>query len=626
MKIALIPQPHSLKAGTGFFRLPDSGTITISSDNLLLVAEKAGRLFKDSVIATRQSDTAPTLCIVVRNGLKPGGYRLSITSKGIAIHAASATAASCGVETLLQINSQCPDGGLPVLTIDDWPDFKDRGIYYDVTRGRVPKLERLMEQIELLSEYKINHYQLYIEHAFKFTGHPTIGRGASPLTADDIRRLDEHCRAHNIELIPSLASFGHMSNILKQPRYRHLAEDWGIGKYLSPDAEKLQPWQRRKGWTLSPANPEVYKFLDSLYSEFLPLFTSDRFNVCCDETWDLGLGQSYAMCQKKGKGRVYLDHILKLRELAARYGKRIMFWGDMMRHYPELLEEIPKDVTILDWGYNFNENFDRLRDLKRAGLDFFAAPGTSSWVSPFPRLHEAMANIHGFAAAGLKHDACGLLTTDWGDGGHGNFTENSWHGYLFAAEQAWNVKADAKSFTHRFCKLFMGIDKSSFSRAIEELGEVAHFQFGRYYQSFWSHVFFAKPEDDIFRQMEGGAYVCKNGRISRMRLTPDSRLGLYAMKRMRKIRKAIAAARTPSGVDPHGLLPYWLYAADVIIHAAHKLSAFGHGGKDTLTSRRVLKKEMVELMKRFKKLWLDRNRAAEIEITLMRYRIVIEAL
>ena len=626
MNPALIPQPHSLKKGKGFFHLPASGTIGISTNKLFLVAKRAMTLFKGSVVVTSFSGTASTLWIVLRDGIKTGGYRLLITSKGIVIQAESVVAASYGLQTLLQINSQCSDGRLQALKIDDWPDFTERGIYYDVTRGRVPKIERLMEQIDLLSAHKINHYQLYIEHVFKFAGHPEIGKGASPLTPDDIRKLDAHCRKRNVELIPSLASFGHMSNVLKHPRYRRFAEDWGIGKYLSPEAGKLQPWQRHKGWTLSPANPDVYKFLDSLFSEFLPLFTSDRFNVCCDETWDLGLGQSYKLCLKKGKGRVYLDHILKLRNLAAKYGKRIMFWSDMIRHYPELIKEVPDDVTILDWGYNFNEDFDRLRDLKKSRLDFFACPGTSSWVAPFPRLHEAMANIHGFAAAARKHGARGLLTTDWGDGGHGNFMENSWHGYLFAAEQAWNVNADRKDFTRRFCKLFMGIDELGFARAIEGLGDVVHLQFARYYQSFWSHVFFAKPDDDVFRQKEDAAYVCKNGKISRVRLVPDAKLGRATLKRMMKIRNAIAARTGKRGADLRRILPYWLFAADTLLHATRKMAAFGNDGENTPATRHALKKEMIALMKRFRKLWLARNRTSEIEITLKRYRRVIDAL
>jgi len=62
-----------------------------------------------------------------------------------------------------------------------WPDFPDRAIYHDVARGRVPKLERLKELADLLSRFKINQLQLYIEHTLKFRRHPSIGKNASAL-------------------------------------------------------------------------------------------------------------------------------------------------------------------------------------------------------------------------------------------------------------------------------------------------------------------------------------------------------------------------------------------------------------------------------------------------------------
>ena len=84
-----------------------------------------------------------------------------------------------------------------------------------------------------------------------------------------------------------------------------MAEDWGVGKYVAPD-EDLKQAITIRGWTLSPANKKIYDFLDSLYAQFLPLFSSKRFNVCCDETWDLGLGRKWTKSQlfRRKEGQV----------------------------------------------------------------------------------------------------------------------------------------------------------------------------------------------------------------------------------------------------------------------------------------------------------------------------------
>jgi hypothetical protein len=49
--------------------------------------------------------------------------------------------------------------------------------------------------------------------------------------------------------------------------------------------------------------------LSDLYADFLPAFSSAWLNVDCDETWDLGTGQSKELSERLGKGRVYLQHI-----------------------------------------------------------------------------------------------------------------------------------------------------------------------------------------------------------------------------------------------------------------------------------------------------------------------------
>jgi len=607
------------------FSLPESGEIYISDGILRDAAEEACTFMAGYRIMTVAR--AATCCIYFRRkaGYGRQGYRLNIDGHSIVIEAGSSDGAFWGVQTLRQIVAQSGDRKLPVLEIKDRPDFEDRGLYYDVSRGRIPKLERLKELAEQLSHYKVNQFQLYIEHTFLFHGHPEIGKNASPITAGEIMELDEFCRERHIELVPSLASFGHLSAVLKLPRYRHLAEDWGIGRYMSPDADKLPEWQKRIAWSLSPANPAVYVFFESLFGEFLPLFSSNRFNICCDETFDLGLGQSFELCRKRGKGRVYLDHILKLRKLTARYGKKIMFWGDIIRKYPGQLKRIPRDVTLLDWGYDHNHSYDRVRDFKRAGLKFYVCPGTGSWNALFPRLPEAVANIRGFAAAGKKNGASGLLNTDWGDGGHYNFMELSWPEYLFGAEQGWNAGADIKSFARRFCRLFLGSESADLEKALVGLGDVAQLQV-RKNRSAWQEIFFAVPGDEILRGTIVDAWISADGKISGAKVKLDAALGRKTVRKLGQVRQVFLSHSRSGKGDLLNVLPYWIFAVDTMIHSARKLTVLGKGGRDSKSNRRLLRSELKSLLGRFRSLWLERNRISEIGITVERYRKVIDSI
>jgi len=626
---ALIPDPKRLRLTGGFWTIPRKGTIGVSDWTLANEAREAQSFLPGfTTAADAPAMAGPCDVSLVRRRLRlpREGYTLSVRPSGVVVCGQDAAAIFRGVQTLRQLVEQC-GGRVPCLRIEDHPDFAERGVYYDVTRGRVPRLERLLELAELLARHKINQLQLYIEHTFRFRGHPAIGRGESPLTADDILALDAHCRRLHIELVPSLASFGHLSTVLSHPQYRHLAEDWGIGRYLSPDAHTIPEWARRKAWSLAPANPGTYRFLDSLFAEFLPLFSSSRFNVCCDETMDLGLGQSHRLAQRKGRGRLYLDHVLRLRDLAARYGKTILFWGDIIRHYPELIPEIPKDVTVLDWGYDSRHPFVRIADFRKAGVPFCACPGTSSWVSLFPRLHESEANIRGFAAAARSSGAAGLLNTDWGDRGHHNFMEFSWYGYLLGAEEAWNGRADARTYSARFCREFLGSADPRLARAVRTLGDVSHLAVAGHYQSVWYHLFFALPDSDLFAPQRRRGSTCRNGLIRHdapVRL--DAALGRKALRQLDGVRGAFVDLLRRPGVDPHAVLPYWIFAVDTIAHAARKLTVLGAGGRNTPAARRALRKEMLALQKRFVALWMARNRRSEIRVTLRRYRRAIAAL
>ncbi len=624
MKPVFLPEPKKVKLTNGCMPLTGKIHIGIASQSLFGAATLVREFLPCTKVYVSVPGVADTIALSLNPKLRPGGYTLRVSPAGVTIAGRTAAAVSHGVQTLRQLVAQS-NGVLPCLAIEDWPDFADRGVYYDVCRGRVPKLEWLMKMADHLAQYKINQLQLYIEHTFAFRGHPRIGQGASPLTAEDILTLDAYCDARGIELVPSLATFGHLATVLKHPEYHHLAEDRGIGKYETPDDR--QAWQRLIAWSLSPAVPGVYSFLDSLFAEFLPLFRSTRFNICCDETWDLGLGQSYTLCKKLGKGVVYLNHVRKVRDLAAKYGKSVMFWGDIIRHYPELIGRIPSDMTVLDWGYGYDHPFDRIKDFEKADLPFFACPGTSSWVALFPRLPEAMENIHGFAKAGYRHGADGLLNTDWGDGGHYNFMEFSWHGYLFGAEQGWNTGANQKSFHARFARLFLRSNDKALADAVSEMGEIAEVNAAGYYQSLWRHTLFAAPGDDVFRRTKPVEVIeALNGRVVKRKKRVDAAFAAGYLPRIHRVRKTLAAASRQKGADPLKVLPYWEFAADTMACAIRKMKAFGPGGRDTPEVRRALKREMMGLRARFVKLWMARNRPSEIRITLALYRRAIRSL
>lgn len=625
----MIPQPRRCTMLDGAVNIPNRPAIGIPAHDWLAAAQALQNALPHATIHAAARKVGYDIRFVNDTRQPAEGYRLIIAAGGITLAAATARGAFWGAQTLRQIIAQAKDGRLPCLEIVDVPDFPDRAYYYDIARGRVPHHERLVELIDLLAAHKINQLQLYIEHTFAFRGHPKIGQGANPLTAEDILALDAHAGAQFVELVPSLATFGHLSPVLTHPEYHHLAEDNGTGDYRNTD--EMPAFARNfklKGWSLAPANPECYQFLDSLFAEFLPLFHSPRFNVCCDETWDLGCGQSYDLVKKIGHGELYLRHLLKLYELCGKYNKQMMCWGDILRKYPALLKRLPGDVVLLDWGYSYNHNLASIQDFKKAGFSFMACPSTSSYVSFFPRIPQSRANVSGFAAAAKKAGAQGILNTEWGDGGHYNFLECSWPEILFGAEQSWNTAAQDKDYSPRFMRLFLNMpeDKcAAAARVCDRLGEISFLAADGYYQSVLRHVFFAPPTDKLFSGSELKITEVINGKISVHPGTLDAARGKALVKELDGIVKSIAGWRKISGADPHQTLAYWEFAAECLRFAARKLSVLT-GRADTPAARRQLVREQKSLLVKFQRLWLARNHKSEIMITVKNYRRAIRAL
>ena len=446
----------------GFFRWPRKPVLAGSrSADMLPLKQLCGELSCHLLKGTiARNAFGPAAVRIHRDKDIANGeaYRIAISPQGIEIYAGADAGAYYGMQTLRDLVA-IYGTRLPGCRIEDEPDFGRRGVCHDCSRGKVPTLDTLKDLVERLAHWKINELQLYVENVFTFTRHPEIGKGFSPFTPEEILALQDHCRMHHVRLVGTLASFGHLENILAIKRYRHLGEMPGFRGFPG-------------GMTLCPGDSGSIRLIDELYSEFVPLFEAEDFNVCCDETWELGRGRSKRRAADVGVGRIYLDFLLKIYRLCEKHGKRMNAWADIALKYPELLDELPRDMVLLNWEYEQDgKNIARTKEIAQAGIPLMVCPGTSGWLTHGSRLPNSMCNVSNFAAEGRKHAAEGLLNTDWGDQGHRNFLGVSLHGFAHGAACAWHGRAvDDARFTENFCYHVFGRHKNGMAEAIRLLG------------------------------------------------------------------------------------------------------------------------------------------------------------
>ncbi len=401
----LLPFPRSLQRRPGIFLLP-----------------KWKPLAAIKVVRTR---SAPA---------QAEGYAITIDRNGVQIEfreTPGLRAASATLRQLLREHGR----RLPCLRIRDWPDFSRRGVMLDISRGRVPKLETLLDLAEKLSDFKINELQLYTEHTFAYRKYKSVWQSWGALTAKEIQILDARCQELGIDLVPNQNSFGHLRYFLEDSRLKKLGE-------LSEPYEAETKDFLRRPTTLAPKHPGTLPFLRGLYDELLPNFSNEFFNIGGDETWDLGKGRSKRLCEIKGKGPVYLDFLKKLHREVKTHDRKMMFWGDIILKYPKLIHELPKDVIALNWGYEADHPFAKeAAQFAKAKIPFYVCPGTSTWQTIIGKHDNGLANLHAAAKAGKRFGAIGYLNTDWGDGGHPQPLAVSWPMFAAGAALSWNSKA-----------------------------------------------------------------------------------------------------------------------------------------------------------------------------------------
>lgn len=596
----LVPRPQQLRRTTDSLRLPSplpirwAPNVPGAQAAANRLAERVAPLVNGSppTAAAGSDDHGPAVFLgpaVDTGPLAPDGYRLSIRGDGIRIRAGGPAGFFYGAMTLVQV-IRSEGTVLPGLEIEDAPDFPVRGVMLDVSRDKVPTLDTLYAWVDWLSELKVNQLQLYTEHTFAYLKHPEVWADASPLTAAEIRSLDLYCADRFVELVPNQNSFGHLRRWLLHPRYRHLAECEGAFPY---------PWggTGQGPFSLNPLHPGSVRLLEDWYQELLPNFQSGRFNVGCDETFDLGVGASRAACEQRGKGRVYLDFLLKIHALCRRHHRTMMFWGDILLKHPALVPDLPTDVVALNWGYEAVHPFDRECPVfAEAGLPFWVCPGTSSWLSLVGRTRNCLSNLGAAVDQGKRWGATGVLVTDWGDEGHWQPQVAADVGLAAGAAYAWSRESNRRMDPAPALSVHRYRDEARVLGTVAlEAGDV-------------HRVFHLQPAN---RSMLHQGLVLSPPELRELAVTPGE-TG-QAMDLLDELMSRLARAR-PMADDGHRAREEWAHALRLARHGCRRMEAV-RTGRDHAS----LGKELEDLVAEQKRLWLRRNRPGGLADSLSKF-------
>jgi hypothetical protein len=155
-------------------------------------------------------------------------------------------------------------------------------------------------------------------------------------TKAEFKDILAYSRSLGLEPIPLLQTIGHCEYVLKNERYKPLAEVPGrIDQYC-------------------PRNPEVAAFLTRWIAEYLDVFGPIRyFHLGADEAYTLGeCPRCRAYAAEHSLSELFIDHINTMSRPLVDRGIRPAIWGDMVLHHPEALDKLSRKVLIFDWLYD----------------------------------------------------------------------------------------------------------------------------------------------------------------------------------------------------------------------------------------------------------------------------------
>src|SRR5580700_4854875 len=369
----LMPQPAHLSTQEGRFTLsPSLAVITDHYRDARLdaaIARCLDRIETQTGISIPTSPSANASGALAISVDGPGqtiqsidedeSYSLNVSPSGVRLHAAAVVGAMRGLETLQQlIQADAAGYFLPVVSIQDTPRFRWRGLMIDCGRHFMP-VEVIRRTLDGMAAVKLNvfHWHLTEDQGFRmesraFPGLTGLGSDGLFYTQEQAREIVAYARDRGIRVVPEFDMPGHSSawfvgypDLASAPGPFHIEREFGV----------FDP-------VMDPTRESTYKFLDTFIAEMAAIFPDHFMHIGGDENngveWKTNARIQTFMREHNLKDTSALQNYFnqRLLKILEKHGKRMIGWDEI------LTPDLPKDIMVQSW-----RGFDSLATGARNG-------------------------------------------------------------------------------------------------------------------------------------------------------------------------------------------------------------------------------------------------------------------
>lgn len=386
--IVIIPQPQWVSVGEGGFWLDDKTTLVYKDSSFGDAATHfRARVQKATGWAMEITQEAPKtnyIEIVRDTSLPAEGYKLVSSTDKVIISAADRNGAEYALQTLRQllpkeIESATPvkaDWVVPVITINDAPEYAWRGLMLDVSRHFFPK-EYILETLDRMAMLKLNTFHFHLVDnegwrieikkypkltqvgAWRVDQEDKLWDERTPNAADaladpakstkkyggyytqeDIKEIVAYAAARGITVVPEIEMPAHaMSAVAAYPELSCHKRPIGV-----PSGAV---------WPITDiycaGQEETFAFLEDVLTEVMALFPSKYIHVGGDEAthteWE-----KCSKCQKRMKDH----HLANVHELQSYFIKRMDSFltskGRVLVGWDEIMDGgLANNAVVMNW-------------------------------------------------------------------------------------------------------------------------------------------------------------------------------------------------------------------------------------------------------------------------------------
>ena len=209
----------------------------------------------------------------------------------------------------------------------------------------VPTVKALKEFIDIIALLGYKKWYLGIGENMEVKNQPYFAYMRGRYKAEELLEIKRYADGKGIETVPAIQTLGHFHTI---PAYEHYQQIIDHDDVLLIDEEK------------------TYAFLEDIISTCADIFGKGRLLIGGDEAHMLGAGKYYDKHGNCDRTEIFIRHLLKVIEIASKYGLSCEMWSDMFFKLDgtedyfkgqfstprKLIDMVPKDITIIHWDYD----------------------------------------------------------------------------------------------------------------------------------------------------------------------------------------------------------------------------------------------------------------------------------